>query len=165
MSCFSTLYRNNASLLYFSLSSKSVVIFANYCFTSVFEGFWCVSLHAYKSIILAVKTGQPLIIDLYIHFKTIKVSFCFISVYYIFLSKERFFPTILYPETVYTKKALVIFESFLAVRTRLELATPCVTGMYSNRLNYRTIYYVLEPFSLRFRLQRYTLFSFPPNIF
>ena len=25
-----------------------------------------------------------------------------------------------------------------AVRTRLELATPCVTGMYSNQLNYRT---------------------------
>ena len=25
-----------------------------------------------------------------------------------------------------------------AVRTRLELATPCVTGMYSNLLNYRT---------------------------
>ena len=27
----------------------------------------------------------------------------------------------------------------LAVRTRLELATPCVTGMYSNQLNYRTL--------------------------
>ena len=27
---------------------------------------------------------------------------------------------------------------FLAVRTRLELATPCVTDMYSNQLNYRT---------------------------
>jgi hypothetical protein len=26
----------------------------------------------------------------------------------------------------------------LAVRTRLELATPCVTGRYSNQLNYRT---------------------------
>ena len=25
-----------------------------------------------------------------------------------------------------------------AVRTRLELATPCVTGTYSNQLNYRT---------------------------
>ena len=25
-----------------------------------------------------------------------------------------------------------------AVRTGLEPATPCVTGMYSNRLNYRT---------------------------
>ena len=30
----------------------------------------------------------------------------------------------------------------LAVRTRLELATPCVTGMYSNQLNYRT--YVIK---------------------
>ena len=28
---------------------------------------------------------------------------------------------------------------FIAVRTGLEPATPCVTGMYSNRLNYRTI--------------------------
>jgi hypothetical protein len=27
---------------------------------------------------------------------------------------------------------------FLAVRTGLEPATPCVTGMYSNQLNYRT---------------------------
>ena len=27
----------------------------------------------------------------------------------------------------------------LAVRTGLEPATPCVTGMYSNQLNYRTI--------------------------
>ena len=118
------------------------------------------SLHAYKSIILAVKTGQPLIIDLYIHFKTVKVSFCFISVYYIFLSKERLFPTFLYPETVYTKKALVIFESFLAVRTRLELATPCVTGMYSNRLNYRTIFL---SFLSYFRLQNYAVFFIPPS--
>ncbi len=29
----------------------------------------------------------------------------------------------------------------LAVWTRLELATPCVTGMYSNQLNYRTKYF------------------------
>ncbi len=28
---------------------------------------------------------------------------------------------------------------FIAVRTGLEPATPCVTGMYSNQLNYRTI--------------------------
>ena len=33
---------------------------------------------------------------------------------------------------------------FIAVRTGLEPATPCVTGMYSNQLNYRTI---LEVFS------------------
>ena len=31
-----------------------------------------------------------------------------------------------------------------AVRTRLELATPCVTGMYSNQLNYRTYSFVLR---------------------
>ena len=34
----------------------------------------------------------------------------------------------------------------LAVRTRLELATPCVTGMYSNQLNYRTIFLKELPF-------------------
>ena len=32
----------------------------------------------------------------------------------------------------------------LAVRTRLELATPCVTGMYSNQLNYRTVYRLFD---------------------
>ena len=38
------------------------------------------------------------------------------------------------------KKASPLGKAFLmlAVRTRLELATPCVTGMYSNQLNYRT---------------------------
>ena len=30
----------------------------------------------------------------------------------------------------------------LAVRTGLEPATPCVTGMYSNQLNYRTVFYL-----------------------
>ena len=30
------------------------------------------------------------------------------------------------------------FRFVLAVWTRLELATPCVTGMYSNQLNYQT---------------------------
>ncbi len=30
------------------------------------------------------------------------------------------------------------FLLLLAVRTGLEPATPCVTGMYSNQLNYRT---------------------------
>ena len=31
---------------------------------------------------------------------------------------------------------------FIAVRTGLEPATPCVTGMYSNQLNYRTLFAV-----------------------
>ena len=31
------------------------------------------------------------------------------------------------------------FRKLLAVWTRLELATPCVTGMYSNQLNYQTV--------------------------
>ena len=33
------------------------------------------------------------------------------------------------------------FLLLLAVRTGLEPATPCVTGMYSNQLNYRTNFY------------------------
>ena len=46
---------------------------------------------------------------------------------------------------------------FFAVRTRLELATPCVTGMYSNQLNYRTNFMsYLLPF--RKRVQRYCFF-------
>ena len=40
---------------------------------------------------------------------------------------------------VYNKKSLRDYLRLTkAVRTRLELATPCVTGMYSNQLNYRT---------------------------
>jgi hypothetical protein len=31
-----------------------------------------------------------------------------------------------------------ISPRLIAVWTRLELATPCVTGMYSNQLNYQT---------------------------
>ena len=38
------------------------------------------------------------------------------------------------------KKPLIMrgLEFVIAVRTGLEPATPCVTGMYSNQLNYRT---------------------------
>ena len=36
------------------------------------------------------------------------------------------------------KKAPHWYERLSAVRTRLELATPGVTGRYSNHLNYRT---------------------------
>ena len=36
------------------------------------------------------------------------------------------------------KPHITVRLSVLAVRTRLELATPCVTGRYSNQLNYRT---------------------------
>ena len=42
---------------------------------------------------------------------------------------------------------------YLAVRTGLEPATPCVTGMYSNQLNYRTISLFCCYLS-RLRLQR-----------
>ena len=38
----------------------------------------------------------------------------------------------------YKNKKSEAFASDFAVRTGLEPATPCVTGMYSNQLNYRT---------------------------
>src|SRR5690606_12373971 len=57
------------------------------------------------------------------------------------------------------KKASDFSEAF-AVRTGLEPATPCVTGMYSNQLNYRTCFpfgtaniacfYYLQAFFLKY---------------
>ena len=41
---------------------------------------------------------------------------------------------------------LLILLSPLAVWTGLEPATPCVTGRYSNQLNYHTIFCVGEAF-------------------
>ena len=46
-----------------------------------------------------------------------------------------------------TKKPVAIIDNgfaYLAVRTRLELATSCVTGRHSNRLNYRTRLFFLK---------------------
>ncbi len=40
------------------------------------------------------------------------------------------------PRKLFTCKGLRFIK---AVRTGLEPATPCVTGMYSNQLNYRTV--------------------------
>ena len=41
---------------------------------------------------------------------------------------------------IFSKRASQFYAAFLlAVWTRLELATPCVTGMYSNQLNYQTV--------------------------
>ena len=42
-----------------------------------------------------------------------------------------------YKKSVYR----IVNASITAVRTRLELATPCVTGRYSNQLNYRTSFF------------------------
>ena len=42
------------------------------------------------------------------------------------------------PEISEDFRLLRLNSSLLAVRTGLEPATPCVTGMYSNQLNYRT---------------------------
>ncbi len=39
--------------------------------------------------------------------------------------------------TLQTFSMLIVF--FLAVWTGLEPATPCVTGTYSNQLNYQTV--------------------------
>ena len=64
------------------------------------------------------------------------------------------------PQGVGKKKAL--YESFacLAVRTRLELATPCVTGMYSNQTELPDLYCFFIP---ELRLQNYNVFLFSPN--
>lgn len=44
----------------------------------------------------------------------------------------------------------------VAVRTRLELATSCVTGRHSNQLNYRTIVVVLRVVVVPTRLELVT---------
>ncbi len=43
-------------------------------------------------------------------------------------------------ETFASRALSVCFDLRQAVRTRLELATSCVTGRHSNQLNYRTRY-------------------------
>ena len=56
-------------------------------------------------------------------------------------ARRRGFPRVLpeLAESLHRKKrAPHLCERLSAVRTRLELATPGVTGRYSNRLNYRT---------------------------
>ena len=59
-----------------------------------------------------------------------------------------------------------ISEGIWAVRTGLEPATPGVTGLYSNRLNYRTILFALGEASalLLLRVQSYSTFLIRPNI-
>ena len=48
---------------------------------------------------------------------------------------------------------------FVAVRTGLEPATPCVTGMYSNQLNYHTNIFVRRyPVCLSKTVQSYCLY-------
>lgn len=51
---------------------------------------------------------------------------------------------------------LIFRFSLLAVRTGLEPATPCVTGMYSNQLNYRTVLRLIMN-------ERYVIDSFAPR--
>ena len=53
-----------------------------------------------------------------------------------------------------------------AVWTGLEPATPCVTGRYSNQLNYHTIVALsIDSVSLSIAMQRYNLFLDCPNFF
>ena len=69
-----------------------------------------------------------------------------------------------FPREQPTKCHRLLLIRFFAVRTGLEPATPCVTGRYSNQLNYRTFrahYYPLSSFlcplgavHFRKRLQR-----------
>ena len=54
-----------------------------------------------------------------------------------------------------------LVDSLSAVRTGLEPATPCVTGMYSNQLNYRTR--MLERLSIEGA--KIQFFSLLPNFF
>ena len=60
------------------------------------------------------------------------------------------------------KKSARISPSALAVRTGLEPATPCVTGMYSNQLNYRTSVSLSIDVS-RLRVQSYEHFLILQN--
>ena len=56
------------------------------------------------------------------------------------------------------KKEELSHSSSLAVWTGLEPATPCVTGMYSNQLNYHTSFLTIRLY-FPIALQRYALFS------
>ena len=56
------------------------------------------------------------------------------------------------------KKSLSVkkgFKQYVAVWTGLEPATPCVTGMYSNQLNYQTLFYCECKYTIDFRLRNY----------
>ena len=78
------------------------------------------------------------------------------------------------PETEVYHAALPLSS---AVLTGLEPATPCVTGRYSNQLNYHTVFgrrmtvafdcrgFACEALSSRLRVQSYYLFLFLPNFF
>ncbi len=57
-----------------------------------------------------------------------------------------------------TKGLSNYYLGLLAVRTRLELATPCVTGTYSNQLNYRTKFWEYKS-SAFFEIRKF-LFGF-----
>ena len=49
-----------------------------------------------------------------------------------------------FPNSPKTKKVRRVIFGLFAVWTRLELATPCVTGRYSNQLNYHTVLHRLR---------------------
>ena len=99
-----------------SVKQQERSYFRQLSFCIGFQGCWCVSLHAYKSPSLLSKPVSP---EASGRRWPISLSICHPLLGY--CGKKRESPT---------------FEdslSRLAVRTRLELATPCVTGMYSNQ--------------------------------
>ena len=54
------------------------------------------------------------------------------------LRRQMLYPAELRDQWFLKQKPSAVWRKAFAVRTRLELATPCVTGRYSNQLNYRT---------------------------
>ena len=115
-----------------SVRQRERSCFRQLLFCVCVQGFWRVSLHAYKPIIPAVKTKQP--------------------------------HGLLFTQ----KKVLLVSRTFfvcLAVRTRLELATPCVTGMYSNQTELPDHVFFELCFISQKRVQKYAHFLNWQNIF
>ena len=56
-----------------------------------------------------------------------------------------------------------ILRIIIAVWTGLEPATPCVTGRYSNQLNYQTYANILYVFQLYFTIQSIDLYNLLKN--
>ena len=117
-----------------------------------FQGCWCVSLLAYKSIILAVKTSQPQIIECW----KLRVESGNFHHPHQPVSVQQIIPH---------KKSPQQGELLcLAVRTRLELATPCVTGTYSNQTELPDRLQYLKDLSL-IASAKVRLFLIPTNFF
>ncbi len=128
------------------------------------------NFNAIRIALVAVPTS----VTLYISFSRVSIWCVGIGVHYIYAhiwNVERDIKKEWVTKSTCDYRLLILLSP-LAVRTRLELATPCVTGRYSNQLNYRTIFYLesgfltsVRPCSFRLTLQSYDTFLNPPNIF